>query len=317
MVGWERGKVIIIIFILRTVENIGLKLFAVLKFSVLILSLLFPQTKPCSWLLFICSPHALTNPPPAVRDKRCAAVPFPPHRTVISRERRAAWWEKILEPIQTCCPFFFFVFPYRISVLPSAFINLDKSCWFFFFSLFLMEWLPGLQGRCLRWNESALLWALHELKRRVLHFSRIGKGVPRLIQGPKALSSGSKLLCILFCFIGLWLLPGTIQHCARGGFAAATASPGQRSASLPCAVVRSEGQGVFPFLFSFKSMCQRQCVAGSYLNILLPCCCGLEYSCSVADPGGYCLREQAYLYCKFFFCHHLCSLFLPFPCPSS
>lgn len=48
MVGWERGKVIIIICILRTVENIGLKLFAVLKFSVLILSLLFPQTKPCS-----------------------------------------------------------------------------------------------------------------------------------------------------------------------------------------------------------------------------------------------------------------------------
>lgn len=57
---------------------------------------------------------------------------------------------------------------------------------------------------------------------------------------------------------------------------------------------------MLPFVSSFKSICRRQCVADLYFNMLLPCCCGLEYLCSVADPGGHCLREQAYFYCKFF-----------------
>lgn len=54
------------------------------------------------------------------------------------------------------------------------------------------------------------------MKRRVLHFGRIGKGVPRLTGGPEELSSGSTQLCILFYFIGLWLLPDGIQYCVGG-----------------------------------------------------------------------------------------------------
>lgn len=42
-------------------------------------------------------------------------------------------------------------------------------------------------------------------------------------------------------------------------------------------------------------------MANLYFRVLLPRYSGLECLCSVADPGGHCLREQAYVHCNFFF----------------
>lgn len=318
MVGWERGKIIIIISILRTVENIWLKLFAVLKFSVLIISLLFPQTKPCSWLLFICPSHALTNPPPAVRDKRCTAVPFPSHRTVISRELRAVWWERIPEPIQTCCPLFFFFFPCGMSVLPSAFINLDKSCWFSFFFFFpiphgMTSW-PAGQVLMLEWVSAALssAWIKKKSPPLQLHW----QGCAKTNTGPR--SSLIRIDPVVRFILFYWIVTPAWYHSAlcKGRLCCCCFSrPVQCLTTCCCCRVR--GARLFPFLFSFKSVCRRPCVAGLYLNILLPCCCGLEYSCSVADPGGCCLEQRAYLYCKFvfFFAITCVPSSCPFPVP--
>lgn len=130
--------------------------------------------------------------------------------------------------------------------------------------------------------------------------------VPRLKWGPEELSSGSTLHqvghFILLDFDSCLTAFSTVPE---GGCAAALFLW-----AMGVLLLAQRGDVWYPLLLLSSLLSKVVCGWFLFWYTLFPFC--LEYLCSVADPGGHCLKERAHFIVNFC-CHCLCCLFfLPF-----
>lgn len=139
---------------------------------------------------------------------------------------------------------------------------------------------------------------------RVLHFGCISKGA-KTNTGPKRALIWINPVghFILLDFDSCLIVFGTVPE---GGYAAATAL---LLWAMGVLFMGQRGEVWSPLVLS--SLLSKAVCRWFYFNILFHFCCGLEYLCSVADPGSHCLREWAY-FIVICYCHCLCCSSCPF-----
>lgn len=155
--------------------------------------------------------------------------------------------------------FFFFVFPYRISVLPSAFINLDKSCWFFFSPIphGMTPWSAG-QVLTLEWVSAALSSAWIQKKSPPLQSH--WQGCAKTNTGPK--SSLIRIKPVVHFILFYWTVTPAWYHSAlcKGRLCCCHcfSRPAQCFTPLCCCQVRGTRRVPLSFFFQVhvsKAVC--------------------------------------------------------------